>query len=80
MKQDAKRYSFSLIILILGIGIIIGGILTMCLYHFMIWQSYVIIGVIMAIALWVILKTLFSKSLRHHNIPIHRDDFSDRQE
>lgn len=80
MKETTKKNSISFLILILGIGIIVGGILTMALYHFMIWQSYVIIGVIMGIAVWMILKTFFSKSLKSKKIPIKEENnIYDRQ-
>lgn len=54
MKQIIKNNSFSLLITILGIGIVVAGILLMALNHDMSWQSYVIIGVIMFVSLWTI--------------------------
>ena len=54
MKRITENTTIAVFILIIGIAIIVGGILTMALYHDMSWQSYVIIGVIMLCALWAV--------------------------
>ena len=65
MKPITNNTPLAVCICILGIAIIVGGILTMALYHDMSWQSYVIIGVLMLCALWAMLNLPFSVKLRN---------------
>lgn len=55
MKAITENITLGILLLIIGTAIIVGGILTMALYHDMSWQSYVIIGVIMLCALWAMI-------------------------
>lgn len=64
MKLKFNNTPFAILILIVGIGVIVAGILTMALYHDMSWQSYVIIGVIMLCAIWAMLNIPFKISYR----------------
>lgn len=56
MKLKFNNTPLAILVLIIGIGVIVAGILTMALYHDMSWQSYVIIGVIMLCAIWAMLN------------------------
>ena len=73
MRQIIKNSPLAIAILILGIAIEVGGILTMALYHDMSWQSYVIIGVLMLCSLWAMFNipsiTMAAKPVpvKHHN-------------
>ena len=74
MKQIIKNSPLALGIFIIGIAILVGGILTMALYHDMSWQSYVIIGVLMLCAIWAMLNvpsvSMRTREVRvrnHHN-------------
>lgn len=69
MKTITKNTPLAIAILILGIAIVVGGILTMALYHDMSWQSYVIIGVLMLCAIWATLNLPFTVALRQKYIP-----------
>ena len=60
MKMKFNNTPLAILVLIVGIGILVAGILTMALYHDMSWQSYVIIGVIMLCAIWAMLNIPFS--------------------
>ena len=57
MKAITENVTLAILLLIIGAAIIVGGILTMALYHDMSWQGYVIIGVIMLCALWAMIGT-----------------------
>ena len=59
MKIIVKNTPLAVAVLVLGIAIVVGGILTMALYHDMSWQSYVIIGVIMVCAIWAMFNIPF---------------------
>ena len=52
MKQLIKNNPLNLLLSLLGIGIVVGAILIMALYHDMSWQSYVVIGCLMIAAIW----------------------------
>ena len=75
MKQIIKNNSLACAILILGLGILVAGILTMALYHDMSWQSYVIIGVIMLVDIWAMFNLPVSLSLKTKEVPVrhHRN-------
>lgn len=73
MKQIIKNNSIALAIIILGIGILVAGILTMALYHDMSWQSYVIIGVIMLVDIWAMFNLPVRLSLKPKYIPLRRN-------
>lgn len=64
MKLKFNNTPFAILILIVGLGVIVGGILTMAIYHDMSWQSYVIIGVIMLCAIWAMFNIPISISVR----------------
>ena len=74
MKQIIKNSPLAIGIFIIGIAIVVGGILTMALYHDMSWQSYVIIGVLMLCAIWAMLNVpsipMRAREVRVRN---HRD-------
>ena len=64
MKPITNNTILAVFICIIGIAIVVGGILTMALYHDMSWQSYVIIGVIMLCAIWAMLNLPFTINMR----------------
>ena len=64
MKQIIKNTPLAFAILIIGAAVIVGGILTMALYHDMSWQSYVIIGVLMVSSLWAMLNLPMSVNMK----------------
>ena len=70
MKQIIKNSPLALAILIIGAAILVGGILTMALYHDMSWQSYVIIGVLMLCAIWAMLNLPMSVSVRPKEVRV----------
>ena len=73
MKQTIKNSPLAWLIFIIGAAIIIGGILTMALYHDMSWQSYVIIGVLMLCSIWAMISLPVSVSLKEKTVPVRRD-------
>lgn len=77
MRQIIKNSPLAIAILILGIAIEVGGILTMALYHDMSWQSYVIIGVLMLCAIWAMFNIPSLTGLRTRTVPVrnHRRDY-----
>lgn len=82
MKQFVKISSLNLMIAILGIGILVAGILIMALQHDMSWQSYVVIGVIMGISVWVMAKTYIGSHVIKDRIPVRHENryYSNDQE
>lgn len=72
MKLRFNNTPLAMLVLIIGIGVIVAGILTMALYHDMSWQSYVIIGVIMLCALWAMFNIPLSFSLKEGKQPVSR--------
>ena len=64
MKVKYNNTPLAVLVLIIGIAIVVAGILTMALYHDMPWQSYVIIGVIMLVAIWAMLNIPFKISMK----------------
>lgn len=73
MKPFIKNTSLSLLINIVGIGTLVAGILLMSLQHDMSWQSYVVIGVIMLIALWTMFTTGEALKFNQKRVPVSRD-------
>ena len=70
MKQIIKNSPLALAIFIIGAAIVIGGILTMALYHDMSWQSYVIIGVLMLSAIWAMINVPVAVSVRPKEVRV----------
>lgn len=70
MKKIMKNSPLAIVIFIIGAAIVVGGILTMALYHDMAWQSYVIIGCIMIAAIWAMINIPVSISIRHKEVPV----------
>ena len=70
MKTNLKNAPAAIAILILGIGILVAGILTMALYHDMSWQSYVVIGSIMLASIWAMLNLPVSVNLKTKAVPV----------
>lgn len=60
MKITVRNTALTVLVLLIGLAIVVGGILTMALYHDMSWQSYVIIGVIMLCAIWAMFNIPFT--------------------
>lgn len=67
MKVKFNNTPLAILVLIIGIAVVVGGILTMALYHDMAWQSYVIIGVIMLCAIWAMLNIPLKIRLKDRN-------------
>ena len=70
MRQTIKNSPLGFGILILGVAIIVAGILTMALYHDMIWQSYVVIGALMVAALWAMFNVPAFINARREKVPV----------
>ena len=73
MKTNFKNTPLAITVLMLGIAVIVGGILTMALYHDMSWQSYVIIGVLMLCSLWAMLNIPLNVSLKQKYVPVKNE-------
>lgn len=70
MKKIMKNSPLAIVIFIIGAAIVVGGILTMALYHDMSWQSYVIIGCIMLASIWAMINIPVSISIKQKESPV----------
>lgn len=59
MRQIIKNNPLSLLIVLLGIGILVASILLYALQPHMGWRSDVIIGVLMAVSIWAMFNVPF---------------------